>query len=176
MTISRQIVKISALAVLAVIFSVLALFVIKDKISAKVNQISQRRTMVMSLDKRENNFVNLKKDYQIVKTELPEAKSLFPGIDDMDAFIDSTDNLSNELGGNKTIKFENNPELFGTNVNKLNFTLVFSGKKEFFSKFLEQLTRLPYFTKINKIDIKNSQDPAADPDAMTITASIFLKK
>lgn len=176
MQISKHIIKISAFIVLAIISSTTVLFVIKDKISTKVNGISQRRSMVISLDKRESNFLNLKKDYGIVKENLPKAKSLFPGIDDIDTFIDSVDKLSFELGGSKTVKFENNPESFGTSVNKINFTVVFSGKNEFFSRFIEEFKRLPYFIKINRIDIRNSQNPLAAPDSMTIGASIFFKK
>lgn len=176
MPISKPIIKISAFVVITAASSTLALFVMKDKISAEVNQISQRRNMVISLDKRESNFVNLKKDYAIVSDGLPKARSLFPGIDDMDDLIDRIDKLSLELGGSNTIKFDNNPESFSANTNKLNFTIVFSGKKEFFSKFTDRFSKLPYLTKINRIEIRNSQNSEAAPDLMTIGASVFLKK
>jgi len=176
MPISKPIIKISAFVVIAAICSTLALFVMKDKISTEVNEISQRRNMVISLDKRESNFVNLKKDYAIVSDGLPKARSLFPEIDDMDDLIDRIDKLSLELGGSNAIKFDNNPEPFSSNTNKLNFTIVFSGNKEFFSKFTDEFSKLPYLTKINRIEIRNSQNPDTAPDLMTIGASIFLKK
>lgn len=176
MPISKPIIKISAFVVITAILSALALFIMKDKISAEVNKISQRRNMVISLDKRESNFVNLKRDYAIVNDGLPKARSLFPEIDDMDDLIDMIDKLSLELGGSNTIKFDNNPEFFSSNTNKLNFTMVFSGKKEFFSKLIDGFSKLPYLIKINRIEIRNSQNPETAPDLMTIGASIFLKK
>lgn len=172
----NQIIKISVLIVLTVVFSTLILFAIKDKISTKASQISQGRTMLISMDKRESGFVDLKDDYGIVKENLPLAKDLFPAIDDMDSFIDRVDRLALELGGTNIMKFDNNPEIFGQNLRKLNFTIVFSGKGEFFPKFINEFDKLPYFTKINGIEIRNASNSTANPDVITIDASIFLKK
>jgi len=154
----------------------LILFSIKNNISAKAGQISQGRTMLISIDQRESSFVNLKDNYGIVKNDLPATKNLFPTIDDMDNFIDRIDSLATELGGTKIIKFENNPEIFGQNLRKLNFTIIFSGKKEFFSRFINEFDKLPYFTKINRIEIKNTPENTDGPDVITISAAIFLKQ
>lgn len=172
----NQIIKFSALIALTIAISTFILFTIKDKIYSKAVQISKERSLLISMDKREDTFAELKKYYGIVKKDLPEIKSLFPTIDDVDGFIDRVENLAAEFGGTKTIKFDSSSEIFGQNLRKLNFTIVFSGKKEFFSRFTDELADLPYFTKINKIEIKNSSDSEASPDLMIIDASIFLKK
>lgn len=173
---SNQIIKLSILILFAIIFSILVIFAIKDKISAKASLISQNRAMLISLDRRENSFINLKNSYGIVSENLPIVKSYFPIMDDVESFIDRIDNITTEFGGTKMIRFDNNPEVFGQNLRKLNFTLTFSGKRELFSKFANKLDKLPYFTKINKIDIRNSTDSSVNPDIMTINASLFLKR
>lgn len=172
----NQIIKFSILILSTIVFSMLVIFTIKDKISAKANLISQKRAMLISLDKRENNFMSLKNNYGVVTANLPMVKIYFPTIDDVESFMDRIDDLAVELGGIKTIKFDNNPELFGQNLRKLNFTIIFSGKKELFSRFADKLDKLPYFTEIKKIEIKNAPDSSVNPDIMTMNGSLFLKR
>jgi len=172
----NQIIKLAILILLTIASSALVVFAIKNKISEKASLVAQKRAILASMDKREDNFLNLKNNYGIVTANLPLVKIYFPTIDEVENFMDRADGLAVELGGTKTIKFDNNPELFGLNLRKLNFTIIFSGKKELFARFTQELGKLPYFTKINRIEIKNTQDSSANPDVMTINGSLFLKR
>lgn len=176
---TKQVINISILIFLLIVFSAIALFTLKDWISSKADQISNERAMISALESRESNFANLKDNYDIVKEELPKLKSLLPEIDDLDGFVGDADSTAKDLGGAVDIKFATSSESFGQSLRKLDLTMTFSGKKEFFSKFIADLESLPYIVKINKIDIRNSSSVASAEnasDTLTAAVTIFLKR
>lgn len=175
MQIPKQIVRVIVLIFIAVALSAVILFALKNKLSTKAKQISDRRAMAISLDKRESNLVALKGSYNIVSDNISKARSLFPEIDNMDELVEAIDKVSMEFGGTSTIKFENQTGLFGQNTRKLDFTLIFSGRKEFFSRFIKAMKDMDYFIEIRKIEIKSSSENVTIPDSMTVNASIFIR-
>lgn len=172
-----QIIKIFAFIVAVIAISAVVLFTLKDKIATKAGQIARGRSMIISLDKRENDFVNLKNDYGLVKTNLPKIKSHYLEVDDLDKFIEFSENSAREFGGTSTIRFSGTGDPFGQNLKKLDFTLSFSGKKEFFANFVTEIQKFHYIIKIGKIDMKYAPDSEPDSmDILNINASIFTKK
>jgi hypothetical protein len=155
-----------------------AVFMIKEKIETKANQISERRIMLVAMEKNEDNFLQIKESYKIVQNDLPVIKQYFPDEDNIDSFVDNIQSLAEKSGGKQILKFEplNKSAIEGINLRKLTLSSTVYGNTGIFIKYLQGIQNMPYFIRIDRIEIKNAVGTSDINGQMFIEASLFIKK
>lgn len=175
---SKPVLKIISLIIAIVVLSLLAIFEIKKKIEIKAKQIFEKQTMLAAIENRNENYSSLKSKYEIVKENLPIMKNLLPEEENLDVPIKALENLAPETNNTQMLKFESaaSSKTEGENAKKINFSTTLTGNFETFTKYLEDLYNMPYFIKINSIDVKNSTGIYSSNGQMTINATLFYRK
>lgn len=175
---TNYIIKLIIAMFVMAILSLAAVFMIKNKIETKACQILERHIMLLSMENNEENFLQIKESYKIVEDNLPAIKQFFPEEDDIDGFINDIQNLAEKNGGSQTLTFEplNKSAAEGINLKKLNFSSTVYGNMNVFTKYLDGIRNMPYFVKIDRIEIKNSAGTSDISGQMFVEACLFIKK
>lgn len=175
---TNYIIRLIIAMLIIAILSLTAVFIIKEKIQTKADQISERHVMLVALENNEENFLQIKESYKIVQDNLPVIKQYFPEEDNIDNFIYSIQSLAEKNGGSQILKFEpmNKSQIEGNNLRKLNFSSTIYGNMDTFIRYLEGIKAMPYFVTINKAEVRNSLVTSEINGQMFIEASLFIKK
>ncbi len=161
-----------------IVLSLLAVFEIRKKIEIKANQILEKQIMLAVVENKNENYYNLKSKYEIVKENLPLIKNLLPEEENLDIIIKTLEDFAIKTDNTQILKFEPvaNFKAEGENVRKINFSATLTGNFETFTNYLGALYDMPYFIKINSIDVRNSTNIYNINGQMTINATLLYRK
>ncbi len=172
----NSVIKLAAAALIVSITAIFIVSAIEDKIAASAQKNYEKRSMLAVLEKREDNFIQMKKDSPFVNEKLKILRAALPCERDIDEVVKNLEFLAAKTNNDQVLTFEplsNAQKLSG--VKSAGFTAVLSGNMGTFIDYLTQLKKLPYNIEIKNISIYNSSNISNSNSQLSFAATVYIK-
>lgn len=156
----KQISKPMFRAIIFLIASFVLCFYFAGRINKISNDIMEKRELLSLYQNSQEQYAVLKEDFSKISSHIDKVRGVFPQSENVLSFINAFENLAASNGIQQYFKFENvTPQpVFGLNLFQIPFNVTLSGTKAQFLNYLAGLERLPYFTKIDFLNMTTVQD------------------
>lgn len=141
-------------AILTVLSTIISLY-----FASRIGEISlaaaEKRKTLFLYQTSQEQFSVLREDFQFIEPHWDKISRVFPSSENIISFINTVENLAQEKGVQQTFRFEGEkgqpvPEL---NLNKIPFNINVGGTSAQFLEYLKGIEKLPYFVKIESINM-----------------------
>jgi Tfp pilus assembly protein PilO len=140
----------------------------------KARILSEKKAMILVLQKRENQGKTLQDDWAKIESDFPTVEGALVSKDDLTGFIGKLEEISTKSGVEQILKFDEK-ETTDKNTSAIGFELTLKGNLSNFVSYLGSFQSLPYIIKIEKIELSSSQSLQKEGQA-TIKAKLYLQK
>lgn len=174
----NPIIKLSALIIIIIAISMSVIFILKNKIESKAAQLQEKRNMLEILEKRDENFLDLKNTNELVEKNLPIIEAMLPDEKNIGKFVVALENIAAKTNNEQFLVFNpiENSKQAGEKINSLEFSVTLTGNSSSFINYLEEFKKLPYFVEIKNITIENSSGITNNDSQMNLKSKIYIKK
>lgn len=172
----NPIVKLALMALLIFLGTLVFAVVMSKKIESKAEHIFEKRSLLMIVGKSNENFLSLKKDYEIVGKKLPLIKNALPSEENIEELVVALENSASRTNNDQVLNFESLSSLKseGEKIKSLKFTVLLRGNVGSFSGYLKEISKLPYFIEIEDVSLKNNSNIYDNNSQMDIKAKVYL--
>ena len=173
----NSIVKLSVLIIMIVAISMSVVFILKNKIEDKTVQLQEKRNMLEVLEKRDENFLELKNTNKLVKKNLLVIKKMLPDEKNIEKFVTTLENIATKTNNNQILIFDpiENSKPTGEKIDSLEFSVILTGNSYSFINYLEEFEKLPYFIKIKNVTIENNLGIVNNNSQLNLKSEIYIK-
>lgn len=173
----NQLAKLTISIFLSIGVFVLLFYVMEGEIGKKAQLVYEKRSMLAALERREDNFLELKSDQAVLEKNLPILKKALPGEKDIDGVINNLENLAIQTDNDQILNFEPlaGAESAGA-LKSVKFSAILSGNISSFSQYMKKLQSLPYFIEIVSVNISNDKGFSNNGSRLNLTAKLYYKK
>ncbi len=173
----NPIIKFSIYIILVTAFIVSSVLFLAGKIESKTKQLQEKRSVLKVSQQQGENFLELKKTYDLVKNNQKKIEEAFPNDDNIEGFIIALENAAGQTGNGQTLNFDllDNAKTEGENIKGLKFTIFLTGNVNTFANYLERIKDLPYFIEIENITVNNNLGIANNDSRMDIKSKIYIR-
>lgn len=174
----NPIIKLSALIAIIIIIATAVVFVLKNKTEDRAARLQEKRNMLEILESRDENFLDLKNTNELVKKNLPIIEKMLPDEKNIEKFVITLENIAAKTNNNQILVFNpiENSKPAGEKIDSLEFSITLIGNSYSFINYLEEFEKLPYFTEIKNITIKNNSGIANNDSQMNLKSDIYIKR
>jgi len=175
--IHNPIIRLSIYISFVIVFTVSSVLFLADKIEGKTKQLQEKRSILRVSQQQDDNFLELKKTYDIVKNNQKKIKEAFPNDDNIEDFIVALENAAEQTGNSQILNFDpmDNTKIEGENIKSLKFTIFLTGNVNAFINYLKRLKDLSYFIEIENITLNNNLGIANNDSKMNIKSKIYIR-
>ena len=154
------------------------IFILKNKIESKAAQLQEKRNMLEILEKRDENFLDLKSTSELVEKNLPIIKMTLPDEKSIEKFVAALENIAAKTNNEQFLVFNpiENSKQAGEKISRLEFSVALTGNSSSFINYLEEFKKLPYFIEIKNITIENNLGITNNDSRMNLKSEIYIKK
>lgn len=155
----KQLLRPILRAVIFLIISLTASLYLVGKINSVSETITEKRAMLSLYQNSQEQVAVLKEDFPKISNHIDRVENIFPSSENILPFINAVENLSGTSGVQQTFKFGNiiPQPISDIGLSTISFNVALSGNRNQFSMYLSQLEKLPYFTKIESINMVTAQ-------------------
>ena len=173
----NSIVKLSVLIIMIVVISMSVVFILKNKIEDKTVQLQEKRNMLEVLEKRDENFLELKNTNKLVKKNLLVIEKMLPDEKNIEKFVTTLENIAAKTNNNQILIFDpiENSKPTGEKIDSLEFSVILTGNSYSFINYLEEFEKLPYFIKIKNVTIENNLGIVNNNSQLNLKSEIYIK-
>ena len=173
----NSIVKLSVLIIMIVAISMSVVFILKNKIEDKTVQLQEKRNMLEVLEKRDENFLELKNTNKLVKKNLLVIEKMLPDEKNIEKFVTTLENIAAKTNNNQILIFDpiENSKPTGEKIDSLEFSVILTGNSYSFINYLEEFEKLPYFIKIKNVTIENNLGIVNNNSQLNLKSEIYIK-
>jgi len=174
----NPIIKLLALVVIIIAISTSVVFILKNKIENRATQLQEKRNMLEILEKRDENFLELKSANKLVEKNLPTIKDMLPDEKNIEKFVTTLENIATKTNNNQVLIFNpiENSKPAGEKIDSLEFSITLIGNSYSFINYLEEFEKLPYFIEIKNVVIKNNSGIANNNSQMNLKLEIYIRR
>lgn len=172
----NSVIKLAAAALIVSITAIFIVSAIEDKIAASAQKNYEKRSLLAVLEKREDNFIQLKKDYPFASEKLKILRAALPGERDIDEVVKNLEFLAAKTSNDQVLTFDplSNAKKMG-GVKGVGFTAVLNGNMVTFIDYLTQLKKLPYNIEIKNVSIYNGSNISNSNSQLSFAATVYIK-
>lgn len=173
--------KISRPIIQGAIFLVIALVAciyLASKINAISDEIIEKRTILFIYQNSREQFAVLREDSQALSQRIDTVINVFPSSENVLAFINAMEDLAAKNGMQHTFKFETaglQPDQ-DLNLNKIPFNISLNGTPSQFLGYLNGLEKMPYFTKVDSLNVSSLQGGEGGQSQMNIRGLLYVRQ
>ena len=173
----NPIIKLSVLTVAIVVISMSVVFILKNKIEDKTAQLQEKRNMLEVLEKRDENFLELKSTNKLVEKNLLIIEKMLPDEKNIEKFVTMLENIAAKTNTDQVLFFDpiESAKPVGEKINSLEFSITLMGNFYSLINYLEEFEKLPYFIKIKNVTIENSLGIANNNSQLNLKSEIYIK-
>lgn len=178
MAFSNPAVKPIIFTIAAIVAAVALVFIFKSKIETSAKSIHEKRSLLVVLEKRDENLLTLKADADILRKNLPILRKALPEEDNISIIVSSLESLAAQTNNTVNLEFEplSNSQIIGT-TKGVNFSASLSGNIGTFTQYLKGLKNLPYFIEISSIAISGDSGIFSNNNSrLVLNARVYIKK
>jgi len=174
----NQIIKLVVLIIIIIAVSTSIVFILKNKIEIKAAQLQEKRNMLEILEKRDENFLELKSTNELVEKNLPIIEDMLPDEKNIERFVTILENIAAKTNNDQILVFNpiKNSKPAGEKIDSLEFSITLIGNSHSFINYLEELKKLPYFIKIKNVIIENNLGIVNNSSKMNLKSEIYIKR
>jgi Tfp pilus assembly protein PilO len=175
--ISNPIIRLSIYIILVIVFTVSSVLFLADKIESKTKKLQEKRSVLRVSQQQDENFLELKKTYDIIKNNQKKIEEIFPDDDNIGNFIIALENTAEQTSNAQILNFDSldNAKAEGENIKSLKFTVFLTGNTNTFINYLKQIKSLPYFIEIENVTLNNNSSIANNDSRMDIKSKIYIR-
>lgn len=175
--IHNPIIRLSIYIIFVIAFTVSSVLFLAGKIENKTKRLQEKRSVFRVSQQQDDNFLELKKTYDLVKNNQKKIEGIFPDDNNIENFIVALENAAEQTGNAQIINFESldSAKTEGENIKSLKFTVFLTGNTGAFINYLKRIKNLPYFIEIENIALSNSLGIANNDSKMNIKSKIYIR-
>lgn len=175
--IHNPIIRLSICIMLAMAFTVSSVLFLAGKIENKTKQLQEKRSILRVSQQQDDNFLELKKTYSLVKNNQKKIEEIFPDDDNIENFIVALENAAEQTGNAQILNFDSldSAKIEGENIKSLKFTIFLTGNVNTFINYLKHLKNLSYFIEIENITLNDNSGIANNNSKMNIKSKIYIR-
>lgn len=175
--IRNPIIKLSIYIMLVMVFTVLSVLFLAGKIEGKTKQLQEKRSILKVSQQQDDNFLELKKTYDLVKNNQKKIEEIFPNDDNIEDFIIALEDAADQTGNAQILNFDSldSAKTEGENIKSLKFTIFLTGNADTFIGYLKRLKNLSYFIEIENVTLNNNSGIANNNSRMDIKSKIYIR-
>lgn len=138
--------------------------------------ITEKRAILSLYQNSQEQFAVLKEDFPKISKNIDKVENTIPSSESMLPFISAMENLSGASGVQQSFKFESiAPQpVLDMGLNAVPFNVTLSGNRAQFMAYLSLLEKLPYFTKIESVNMTAAQG-LDGPSQMNLRGVLYIK-
>lgn len=174
---NNKIITLSIAIIFVIFFTSSVVFFLIDKIENKTEKLQEQKSMLKVLQQQNDNFLELKKTYNIVEENQKKIESILPDDNTIENFIIKLEQIAEQTNNSQSLNFEplENAKTAGGNVKSLKFTVLLTGNLNTFIKYLNQVKSSSYFVEIENITIINSLGISNNNSKINIKAKTYIR-
>lgn len=155
----KQLLRPILRAAIFFVISLTASLYLVGRINGVSEMIIEKRAMLSLYQNSQEQFAVLKEDFPKISKHIEKVENAFLSSENILPFISAVENLSGASGAQQSFKFENIIPQFipDLGLNTVSFNVSLSGNRSQFSTYLSLLEKLPYFTKIESMNLITAQ-------------------
>ena len=159
------------ISLIAIIIAVILIFLISKQIEKITDRITLNHKLELELKTKTQQLLLVEKDAKIIGENYPLIIKAFIPSDNISEYIDALDKLSADTGIKQSYRFDSPKD--STRLDSFDFSSItykndLNGNVVSLLSYLKSFENLPYFTKIENLNIK-SQDKNGWTGSSTIT-------
>lgn len=155
----KQLLRPILKAVIFLIISLIASLYFASRIKDISEVLTEKRAMLSLYQNSQEQFAVLKEDFPKISKNIDKVENAIPSSESMLPFISAMENLSGASGVQQSFRFESvAPQpVLDLGLNAIPFNVTLSGNRTQFMAYLSLLEKLPYFTKIESMNMMAAQ-------------------
>jgi Tfp pilus assembly protein PilO len=175
--IHNPIIRLSIYIIFVIILTASSVLFLAGKIENKTRQLQEKRSMLRISQQQGENFLELKKTYDLVKNNQKKIEEIFPNNDNIEDFIIRLENIAEQTSNSQILNFDplDSAKAEGENIKSLKFTIFLTGNVNTFANYLKLIKNLPYFIEIENITVNNNLGIANNDSKMNIKSKIYIR-
>lgn len=172
----KQLLKPILKAMIFLIISLVVSLYFASQIKSISEVLTEKRAMLSLYQNSQEQFAVLKEDFPKIQKHIDKVENAFPSSENMLPFINAVENLPGASGVSQSFKFENivPQPIPNLGLNVIPFNVVLSGNRTQFLAYLSLLEKLPYFTKIESMNMTAAQG-LDGPSQMNLRGILYIK-
>jgi Tfp pilus assembly protein PilO len=170
--------KLIIFTIMAIVAAGAIAFTFKSKIEMSAKNIHEKRSLIAVLEKRDENFLALKFDADILRKNLPILRKALPEEDNIDIIVSSLESLAAQTNNTVNLEFAplDNSQIIGT-AKGVSFSASLLGNIGTFTQYLKGLKKLPYFIEISNIAVSGDSGINSNNNSrLVLSAKVYIKK
>lgn len=154
----KQIFRPVLIVAILIALSVAVSLYFASRISKISKTAAEKRETLLLYQTSQEQFSVLREDFQAISPHWDKIIRIFPSSENVISFINIVENLASTTGVQQTFRFEgaNSQSVPELNLNKIPFNVNIGGTQAQFLEYLRGIERLPYFVKIESINITSA--------------------
>lgn len=165
----KEFILIIGLILIVVVFGV---YLINKKISKLANQIQDQKSQIVALQNREENFIELQKNYYEIESKINVVSNILPDEENVVLLVSYLENLVKKNGVNLELVFNDKINLQVEQNKSLAFDINLSGAGEAIKDTWKSLEKGPYFITISDFSLSTVSGLGSD-SKLKLTGKVF---
>lgn len=165
----KEFILITGLILIIVVF---AIYLINKKISDLTNQIQDKKSQIVALQNREENFIELQKNYYEIEDKISVVSNILPDEENVALFVSYLENLAKKNGVNLELVFDDKINLQVEQNKFLLFNINLSGGSEAIKDTWKSLEKGPYFINISDFNLSTVSGLGSD-SRLKLTTKVY---